>query len=621
MITINSFKSRKFKDDIPSNTINKIRGLLNDTGIFTIEENWKNSAKGFHSVTIKIPNTNLQTNGKGTSYEYALASGYAELLERLQNQAQFRLSVDISPEALKYRDFYYAPDEEYVDIDEILASDEDWIVYQIDKLDTYSGKKDLLNHWKMMSDEDSDKDFVTLPYMNINNDKISHIPVKMISKLYMSNGMCAGNSMEEALVQGISEIFERAVNKEIINNRITPPTIPRYEINKYPRLDNMISEIESSGNFKVIIKDCSLDKGYPVTGVILINKDNNSYFVKFGSHPKFEISLERTLTELLQGQDVKNMMGITEFSYMNHIDDADNLMGILVNGSGRYPKEFFETEPSYTFESIQDVGEATNRDMLEYLVNILYKENYEVFIRDVSYLGFPSYHVIVPGFSEVEEVVDTLSLDKYLEFRKVKSLIRKHNNLEFEDIENIIKHLKKYNGNGLVVQFLNLPTSNIFPWYYTSLDLFVGALYYKIRDYNNAYLHFDNYVKKLRYIPINQQYNNMMQNYYKCARDYIGCRIDNKKREEIIEFLSNFYPNNIIAGVIGDIENNDEILKKYGELECWNCNKCRLKNNCSYQEVEKIYRLLKDKYNESNIDQCQLKGLLKKSNINYKRRQ
>jgi len=163
VININSFKSRKFKDDIPSNTINRIRGLLNDAGIFTIEENWKNSAKGFHSVTIKIPNTNLQTNGKGTSYEYALASGYAELVERLQNQAQFRLSVDVSPESLNYKGFYYAPDEEYVDIYELLESNEDWIVYQLSKLDQYSDKKDLLEHWKLMSDEEIDKDFVSLP--------------------------------------------------------------------------------------------------------------------------------------------------------------------------------------------------------------------------------------------------------------------------------------------------------------------------------------------------------------------------------------------------------------------------------------------------------------------------
>ena len=54
-----------------------------------------------------------------------------------------------------------------------------------------------------------DKEYVTLPYFNAYNNSVEYLPYSICKMLYSSNGMCAGNSIEEALVQGISEIIER----------------------------------------------------------------------------------------------------------------------------------------------------------------------------------------------------------------------------------------------------------------------------------------------------------------------------------------------------------------------------------------------------------------------------
>ena len=96
---------RKYKDELPLNTINKIRNILNDLGILTVEQGWAHSADSFYSVTVSVANTTLSTNGKGTTYQYALASAYGELMERLQNQAPFRLNTDVSQEV--YRIFRF----------------------------------------------------------------------------------------------------------------------------------------------------------------------------------------------------------------------------------------------------------------------------------------------------------------------------------------------------------------------------------------------------------------------------------------------------------------------------------------------------------------------------------
>lgn len=604
---IESLRRKKYKDEKPLNTINRIRNILRDMGIVTVEENWQNSAEGFCSVTVKIVGTNLQTNGKGTTHEYALASGYAELMERLQNQAQFRLSVDVSPEALEYKGFYYAPDEKFLNIHDIMNSKEDWITIQLKKIDTDANRYNLLKQWRQMTKEDAPIDFIALPYLNIFNNQVSHIPVKMASKMYMSNGMCAGNTIEEALVQGISEIFERAVNKEIINNKVSPPTIPMEYLMDYPSIVSMIKALESCGNYTVIVKDCSLGKDYPVVGVIFINKDEQTYFIKFGAHPKLEIAIERTLTELLQGQNIKKLMGVKEFSYKHEVNHYENLMGILVNGSGYYPNELFSSEHSYEFKGFKDIGELDNKEMLEYLLSLIKAEDLDVFVRDVSFLNFPSYHVVIPGLSEIEEIDDVESLNSYIEYSKVKKYIRNLDEASTKDEEKIIKHMEKFNGRGSITQFLNIPIKGVFPWYYTSLHLFTGALHYKKGDYSKAYESFDNYVKSARAsLYGNVQYNKMMVNYYKCARDYIGAHIDNLEKSKIIDMLSRFYPMNIIRGVMTDFGDQERVLKGYGELKCWNCQDCRLKPHCQYANVEDVYKTLKDRYSQAKIDQKSL---------------
>ena len=48
--------------------------------------------------------------------------------------------------------------------------------------------------------------------------------------------MAAGNSKDEALVEGISEIIERYVHRLVIQNRLSLPDIPESYIKKYPKL-------------------------------------------------------------------------------------------------------------------------------------------------------------------------------------------------------------------------------------------------------------------------------------------------------------------------------------------------------------------------------------------------
>jgi ribosomal protein S12 methylthiotransferase accessory factor len=595
----------KYKDELPINTIYRIKKILNSIGIKTIEINWKNSAKGFYSVSVKVKGTNLSTNGKGTTPKYALASAYGELMERLQNQSFFRLSMDLSPEALKYEGFYYAPDEKHIDIKELENSNEEWMKIQISKMKSDIDIHEILKKWKAVCYEDVPSDFTALPYVNLINNKLSYIPIKMISKMYMSNGMCAGNTIEEALVQGISEVLERAVNTEIVMDKIIPPTIPISYIKKFPRLHDMIKEIECSGNYKIIVKDCSLDKGYPVVGVIFINKTDQTYFIKFGAHPAFEIALERTLTELLQGQNVRYMLGVKEFSYeYDMVDKYNNLMGIFTTGSGYYPAELFSREFSYEFKEFKDVEQWNNKEILNHLLKLLNSRGYDVFVRDVSYLGFPSFHVIIPGLSEIDKFDDIRTIDEYAEYVKVKKMIRNIENVSDKEINKLLEHMKgRYDsGPASIHQLINLQTKNTLPWYYENIDLFIAAAYYKIKDYSNAYKAFDKFLKYVQPNP----YNKSLYVYYKCVRDYMGTRMNNLEQNHGVNLLKTFYPMNMITKVMCQFGVPEHIFSRFGKMRCWNCKKCRIRESCSYDSVEEIYKKLKHSCVENPIDQEKL---------------
>ncbi|MGE5632176.1 MAG: hypothetical protein ACM3TR_13920, partial [Caulobacteraceae bacterium] len=102
-------RETKYKECVPSETVGRIKGILNEMNI-ELEEHWDDTeVDGFYTLRANIPGTGLGTNGKGATREYAQASAYAEFMERLQNDY---LSLgDYDEDTWKYRGFYYTPDE------------------------------------------------------------------------------------------------------------------------------------------------------------------------------------------------------------------------------------------------------------------------------------------------------------------------------------------------------------------------------------------------------------------------------------------------------------------------------------------------------------------------------
>jgi ribosomal protein S12 methylthiotransferase accessory factor len=86
---------------------------------------------------------------------------------------------------------------------------------------------------------------------------VVYFPSNLIENLFLSNGMSAGNTLAEAQVQCLSEIFERAVKREILEGEIALPDVPHEVLVKYPGILAGIQGLEKQG-FPVLVKDASL---------------------------------------------------------------------------------------------------------------------------------------------------------------------------------------------------------------------------------------------------------------------------------------------------------------------------------------------------------------------------
>lgn len=595
-------KTEKYKDQVPIKTINQIRSILGELGILT-REKWFNSLEDFYSLTIKIVETKLRTNGKGTTPEYALASGYGEFMERLQNQLLYP-DTNIDKEVKNYKNFVYAPDEKQLTIKEILNSKFDLFSDQI----PVNKKKKYLKKVSFLDSEISEDKLNTVPFYNLEADQLYYLPIRLVEICYGTNGMCAGNTPEEALVQGISEILERYVNRVIIEEKIVPPTIPEDYLKKFPQLYKRIKQIKQVGKYRVIIKDCSLNKEFPVVGLILIDTDTQRYFVKFGAHPVFKMALERTLTELLQGKKLKadeKLEGLMEFSYLQEdVQTRENLNSIFANGAGYYPPEFFGRQFSYQFSEFEDRKKLGNKQLLQYLINFLHNNEYQVLVRDVSFLDFPSFQVIIPGMSEIIplDFKGLKRIEKENWAAKVKSIMRRFPNVKEEELMAVVRYLKKqgFTNTNSIADIFGKELKDSFPWHRLKTDLFIAAIYYKLKMFKKSYERIDQFVNDI------EDKTSEATIYYKCVRDYIGAQADKLDKEKIRAILTTIYNNRLVKKVIKDMEDPEEVFDNYGFLNCWDCGQCIFKEHCSYQQIREIQMKLKEHYSKNPINQMKV---------------
>lgn len=483
-------QERRYKEVAPEDTVKKLKGLLKKLGI-EVEETWsEESSVGTYSLRICIKGTNIGQNGKGMTREFAMASAYAEFFERFQNGI-FRARIEKPTEELL---FAYAPDERCLSAKELISDKNSFFEYILkangfeekNKVEKLQFVQELLNeNNKLIRKENS----TSVPYYSVKNNDIEYIPNRLFSHLYDTNGMCAGNSKEEALIEGLSEILERYVAIEIFKNKITLPEIPENYISKFPKVKAMVERLRKNSKYYFRLVDCSFGGKYPVAGLYIIEKNTGKFGFKLGAHPDYGIAMERCFTEAAQGRDIYEYAETCIFDfYTGERDDNKSLTEFLFTDFASVPYKVIGEQAKYEFTPMPDVSELDNKTILKNMVNSILAEGKDVLIRDVSVLGFPTFSIIVPGMSEVSFDPNATYFSIFV---KMQELLKDLSNITLGNIKDVIKMMEiivnKIGYEKLSI-LISLKEPNVLPCESigSGAKYFLAICYIMNRDYEKA---------------------------------------------------------------------------------------------------------------------------------------
>ena len=406
--------------DLPlEQTIANMSGVLANLGIKIEIASWRNIIPNVWSLHIRDAHSPMCfTNGKGSTKESALASALGEYLERLSNNHFYAGAY--WGEDIANRAFVHYPNERWFQPggDDALPTE----ILDEYCLEIFNPDGELRgSHLMDTNSGNAERGICSLPYVRQSDGKTIYFPSNLIENLYVSNGMSAGNTLAEAQVQCLSEIFERAVKREILEGEIALPDVPQEVLAKYPGILEGIRGLEEQG-FPVLIKDASLGGVYPVMCVTLMNPRTGGVFASFGAHPRLEVALERSLTELLQGRSLEGLNDLPLPTFSSEaVTEPNNFVEHFIDSSGIVSWRFFSAKSDYEFVEwdFSGRGKSSNAEEAATLFGILKDMNKEAYVAVYDELGAIACRILVPGYSEVYPIEDLVwdNTNKALLFR------------------------------------------------------------------------------------------------------------------------------------------------------------------------------------------------------------
>jgi len=396
------------KDRPLEETIAKLSGILADLGMKVEIASWRNIVPNVWSLHLRdVQSALCFTNGKGATKEAALASALGEFIERLN--CNFFYNDQYWGEAIGQAAFVHHPSERWFQPGPKDALPREILDRHCRKL--YDPEGELrASHLYDTNSGNPARGICALPFVRQSDGEVVYFPSNLIENLYLSNGMSAGNTLAEAQVQCLSEIFERAVKREILEGELALPDVPEAVLARYPAILDGIRGLEAQG-FPVLVKDASLGGQFPVMCVTLMNPRTGGVFASFGAHPRLEIALERSLTELLQGRSFEGLNDLPQPTFESQaLMEPNNFVEHFIDSSGLVSWRFFSAKADHEFVDwdFSSEGEDATAQEAATLFGILAERDLEAYLAVYEELGAPACRILVPGYSEIYPVEDLI---------------------------------------------------------------------------------------------------------------------------------------------------------------------------------------------------------------------
>lgn len=380
--------ANKYKDKIPTDTIENIKTFFKNKNYEIEIAKMKEPIPGIWWCNLKLKYNGIQlahSNGKGSTQEYALASGYSELYERYCNFSNNTLGQKINYEKLfelnlQKNGYRLFPDEQYISVAEI----KNFPILK-DFCDSINDDKNSLEKYL---NESYPEGILALPFKGFNCNNTINLPFQLLSMSNGSSGMAAGNSIEEALTQGLSEICEHYVHEQIYHEHRNFYYIDIDNIDLPDYLRHYFNEFHNN-NFNYYVYDFSYLYQMPVLGLFMVDTIKHVSYLNLGAAPNFYIALERCCTEIYQGYTIlgdslkDSMMPIRSTDINKAIETSLTSMPL----SKYYPDKLIFNSikvSNYNNKIFLDNSEYTNHDLNNYYKLIFNNKKWEIYYRDFS---------------------------------------------------------------------------------------------------------------------------------------------------------------------------------------------------------------------------------------------
>ncbi len=410
-----------YKSDYPKNTIKRIENGFKEIGLTLKYKPGSIQTDNFacYFGGLLLDTIGFSTHGKGKTPILAKAATYAEMAERFSAGFFYCRTINYEKNIKKYNEI----------LNDIFQrkflkgfeKNKDYKLTDIKTMKNYF-QKTLTKNQYIIIEENKLLDFVVDAYSFLNKQYIK-VPILFIENISGSTGIASGNTIEEAIVQGSCEIFERYAASKIISEKIECPTI-QIESIQNETIQKCI-EMFRSMNIEILIKDFTLNNKLPVIGILLINnnlennknklsKDLYHYSIHAGSHFDFEIAILRCFIEYMQksyADDAKELMYRRKHDLLydlwtNHLNKKYEKNEEKFKYFTRYyiyfgDLTFLEKGRKISFEKLKNLDSTDFIDDVNTIANICIKNGWDFQIIDYTHkvIKLPTVRVIIPPIS------------------------------------------------------------------------------------------------------------------------------------------------------------------------------------------------------------------------------
>lgn len=583
----------QFKDSTPESTVARIKSILASYGI-EAEESWfETSVPYCYALSVYVKGTTFSVNGKGLTREFAQASAYGELMERLQ--MGYIYTPGIQKDGINS---YVKTSLDKVSMDKIMTDYGDWYQLLSQRLKKFTGieksPREILSQY---ADREGNLD--VLPYFCLTRNEPAYYPNEIRGRAYGSNGCAAGNTPEEALVQAISEIVERNHMIRIIDGGITLPDVPEEVLEACTTAYRIICFIREQG-YRVVVKDCSLGKKFPVVCLYIIDTRTGRYHTHLGAYPIFEIALERALTESFQGRDIHHITRFEDFVFKKPGEFLfASLSDEVIKGSHEKPPCFFADQPCYEYDPNVGFEGRDNHSLLKECITFFKEQGYDILVRDRSCFGFCTYQVVIPGYSEAFLHRLHRPLDEYRYASKAISVLRNPSAAPLPDLLGYLMHEDQMSQYSATIHGVHgfLAHSKLSARAPASIDHFLlaatkGYIYHCLGKNREAI----NCINAM--LPMAQEEE---ADFLICLKRYLSLCLNGYQPEEISKLLNYLHKASTVQKLYNILQNRSNPFDEFTlHCDCVHCQGCRLELYCCQKRVLEVAGILNDQ--SKNLD-------------------